>query len=276
MNPRLYLFDTTAFLHRAMHGCYGSRVPVMPADNSTFVRQAATMIAGVIARQKIDQLVLVADSTEPSFRCDVYPDYKKGRSAHPPVFKAQVPRFYEALEREGVKILHRARYEADDLIATIALDPWRTTPLTIVSSDKDLTQLLDHSVEIYDAAKARTITAEILLQELGLSPLNVPDYLGLVGDTSDNIPGVSGIGPKKAIALLQRFGVLEALYHEDAREPLADMLGPKTLQKLLDAKANAFLSRQLALPCTCPELDGFCDGSYPASTKQLQNVAATL
>jgi DNA polymerase-1 len=144
----LFLFDVSAYLHRAMHVVYGDRVATVDPNDSQFIKHACAMIANTMQRCDVSRMVLVQDSLEPSFRCDVYPAYKAGRRDHYPVFKQGAPRFFAAMEKAGVKVLGVPRFEADDLIASLVqvLRQRRGAKIVIVSSDKDLLMHVEEAV----------------------------------------------------------------------------------------------------------------------------------
>lgn len=248
MTTPIYLFDISAYLHRAMYVCYGDRVAEIEPSDTAFIRHAAGMLANTMDALRVERMVVVCDSTEPSFRCDEYPAYKAERKAHYPVFAAQAPKFYDAMRDVSVAVAAEPRYEADDLIATIvrrAGDRY-----VVVSSDKDLLALVrdDRSVDFYDPMKGAWIGVGDVRSKFGVDPSQLYDYTGLVGDTSDGIPGVPGFGPKTAAKLLREFDSLDEIYSPERREALGEFSTPKQVKTLLAHQEDAFMSRRLASP----------------------------
>lgn len=249
----IYLIDISAYLHRAMHAVYGDHAPTIAPTDTAFVDHACVMLANTMTKLHIERMAVVCDSTERSFRCDFFPAYKAERKPHTPVFSAQAPCFFESLCDIDVTVYDEPRYEADDLIATLAgQEP--DVPYVIVSHDKDLLALVndDTKISAYNPmSDAWTHEADVL-KRFEVKPEQLYDYLGLLGDTADGIPGVEGIGAKTAAKLLSRFGTIDAVYADEA--VLQTMVSKKQFASLIANKESAFLSRRLALPIMCDEL----------------------
>ncbi len=190
-----------------------------------------------------------------SFRNELYPAYKAQRDLPPAALEAQLDACYELAEAFGAASLIDERYEADDLIGTLArraTDDGRSA--VVVTSDKDLAQLVSERVSLLDfAAGARLGPAEVEAK-LGVPPAKVADLLGLAGDAVDNIPGVPGVGLKTAAALLAHFDSLADLYQRLGEVAALPIRGARSLAaKLEAAREIAFLSRQLAtVVCDVP------------------------
>jgi DNA polymerase-1 len=151
----------------------------------------------------------------------------------------------------GLACYSDPQYEADDLIGTLA-DYWRGRghPVCVVSSDKDLAQLVSAGDYWWDFSRNQKLGSAQLMQKFGVLPEQMADYLALTGDAVDNIPGVPGIGPKSAAALLSHFGSLDSLYERLHEVPFLSFRGAKSVhQKLLKHRADAELARQLTLIC---------------------------
>jgi 5'-3' exonuclease len=244
----VFLFDISAYLHRAMYVTYGDRAATADPADSSIARQACRMLANTMDTLGVQNMAVVCDSTESSFRCDEYPAYKADRKAHYPVFAAQAPRFYASLREIDVVVIGQPRYEADDLIASIVQQPGS---YVIVSSDKDLSALVTRdarTVQLYDPMKNAWVTPGDVRAKFGIEPSQLYDYVGLVGDTSDGIPGVPGFGQKTAAKLLREFDSLDEIYSAERREALGEFCTAKQVERLLAAKDDAFLSRSLAVP----------------------------
>ncbi len=199
-------------------------------------------INNLIEQEKSDYIVFALDSEGPSFRSQIDPNYKAQRPTPPEELLQQLPIAISWIEKMGLKNLAKEGFEADDIIASLvkcAKD--RNIKVRIVSHDKDLYQLIeDQKVVLYDPIKRVEIDEEGAKKKFGVPPKMIRDYLALVGDSADNIPGVKGIGPKTAVKLLQKYGSIENIYdHIDEIEP------PRIRKLLMEGKEKAFLSKKL-------------------------------
>ncbi len=193
-----------------------------------------------------DYLLFALDSKEKTLRCKIDPNYKANRPKPPEDLLKQLPIAIDWIKKMGFKSLEVPGYEADDIIGTIAKDAkQKNIKVQIVTSDKDLYQLVDDDkVLIYDPMKKIKINEEACIKKFGVKPTQIVDYLAIVGDSSDNIPGVKGIGPKGARTLLKEFGSLKNIYEN------IDKIGNKRTKKLLEeSKDNAYMSYALASLC---------------------------
>lgn len=171
----------------------------------------------LLRTRKPDKLVLTMDSPGPTFRHQQFDQYKANRPAMPEELPCQIERIKELAQLLHIPVLAKETYEADDIIASLCRQVNGTdTEVFICSKDKDLEQLISPKVAMYDAKTDTVLDLEQLHRQKGLTPQQTADVLALAGDTSDNIPGVPGIGPKKATALIQKYGSLdELLAHVD-------------------------------------------------------------
>lgn len=263
MTAPIYLIDISAYLHRAMHVVYGDRAASVAPTDTAFIDHACIMLANTMAKLRIERMAVVCDSTQSSFRCDVYPAYKAERKPHTAVFAAQAPRFFDALRDLDVTVFDEPRYEADDLIATLA-GTEEGIPYTIVSHDKDLFALVDDEKRIcaYNPMADTWTRSADIHKKFGVYPSQFYDYLGLLGDTADGIPGVEGVGAKTAAKLLAQFGTIDGIYADE--EKLRAAVTKSQFASLIANKANAFLSRTLARPVVCDEISLTGHGEMPA------------
>ena len=217
----------------------------------------AQMLTKVMRDKKPDYLCVVFDPPGPTHRHAMYDAYKATRQKMPEDLVTQVPYIKELVRAHGVAQLEQAGYEADDLIAT--LTRWaveHALEVVIVSGDKDLLQLVsDPEVRQWDPQKDRIFNEEGVAERFGVAPRQMVDYLALVGDSSDNIPGVKGVGEKTAKQLLQRWPSLDAILQH------VEEVTPASLKaRLLADQASAHLSRQLVILKTdvplSPQIDG--------------------
>lgn len=183
-----------------------------------------------------------------SFRNELYPAYKSGRELPPPELEAQIDDCYAVAEAFGAACCIDDRFEADDLIAALVR---RLTPeghgAVIVTSDKDLAQLVSDRVSVLDFSREERYGPAEVEAKFGVRPEQIPDFLGLAGDPVDSIPGVPGVGKKTAAALLAAFGDLEGVYDHLEEVPRLSMRGARSVAaKLADHRETAFLSKRLA------------------------------
>lgn len=218
----------------------------------------ASFLIQYLTREKPQQVGVYFDgSLTTSFRNEIYPDYKSGRELPPPELVAQLDDCQAVARAFGLYTWIDERYEADDGIgARVAELSARGQGCVMLTPDKDMAQLVTDEVEMYDFAKDRRYGPAEVLERWGVRPEQVRDLLGLAGDAVDSIPGVRGVGPKTATALLAAFPSLEAIYANLDRIAELEFRGAKTLGKKLEAAREiAFLSRDLATialdaPCT--------------------------
>lgn len=191
------------------------------------------------------------ESLTTSFRNDIYPEYKANREPAPPELERQFAWSQAIARHMGLPVYADDRYEADDLIATLATC-WRARghPLHIISSDKDLAQLVAEADTWWDFARRRRMGRAELATHFGVGPEQIADFLALTGDSVDNIPGIPGVGRKTAAALLGHFGSLEAIYGRLEEIPYLSFRGAKTMaRKLREHHETAVLARRLTGLC---------------------------
>ncbi len=238
---KLYLIDGHAQIYRAFYAVEGLRSPDGRPTNAIF--QFTRMLIHLIREQKPDYLAACFDAPGKTFRHDQYTEYKANRKPAPPELKDQIPTILNIVEEYNIPIFTKEGYEADDLIGTIAkkaTDSDEEIMVVIVSGDKDLAQLLSPRVCMYDPKKDKISTVDSFTEENGFGPDKLPDLMGLWGDSSDNIPGVEGIGQKIGRELIQKYGSLEELLDR------ASEIKGKRGEALLKSREVAVLSKELA------------------------------
>ena len=196
----------------------------------------------LLKEHKPEYIAVAMDSKTPTFRHDMYPEYKATRDKTPDDLRSQIPLVEKALNGAGVSCLRQNGLEADDLIATLAHNcTMDGMECMILTGDKDLMQLIGDSVYMLRPVKGEYIRfdAQTVYNHMGVRPDQIVDYLSLIGDSSDNVPGVKGIGPKGAVKLLAEYGDLDTIYNH-----LNDIPAGAS-KKLGESRENAFLSRDL-------------------------------
>ncbi|MFQ6702948.1 MAG: DNA polymerase I [Alphaproteobacteria bacterium] len=248
----LTLIDGNSLLFRAYYGVH-SRLTRADGTPTGAVYGFFNMILPILASAKPDDaFVCIFDASRITFRQDIYPEYKTNRAATPADLIAQGKMIQSGLLSMGVPVLCVPGVEADDVIATLAHTNCTASNATrIITSDKDLMQLVSDCVFLYDGMKNREIHEPEVLEKFGVTPSQVIDVQSLMGDSSDNVPGVPGIGPKKAAELINQFGTLDNLYAN-----LADVKNERIRNLLRDNREMAYISRQLVSLKTDVDLSG--------------------
>ncbi|MGE5545476.1 MAG: DNA polymerase I [Solirubrobacterales bacterium] len=235
----LYLVDGSGFIFRAFHA-----LPPMTRGDGTPINAVygfTNMLLKLLNDTDADAIAVIFDAARKTFRTDIYPEYKAHRPPPPEELVPQFPLIREATRAFNVPCIEQEGFEADDLIATYARQALRAGGrVTIVSSDKDLMQLVDDGIEMLDPIKNKTIGAAEVVEKFGVPPAKVVDVQALCGDATDNVPGVPGIGVKTAAQLIEEFGDLETLL---ARA--GEIKQPKRRETLLANLDKARVSKQL-------------------------------
>ncbi|MFH0794276.1 MAG: 5'-3' exonuclease H3TH domain-containing protein, partial [bacterium] len=247
--PQLYLIDGHSLLFKAYFAIRSLTSPKGVPTNAVF--GFVKMIQKLIRDRKPTHCLAVFDSAGPTFREEIYEDYKANRPPPPDDFIVQEPYVEKWLKAQGIARMALPGFEADDLIGTLARQAsHKGFAVMIVSADKDLFQLVDDNVKLlrFLADDMQVYDAQMVKEKMGVTPEQIIDYLALTGDTSDNIPGVPSIGPKSASVLLAEFGSLDGIYAH-----LEQIKREKQRQVLQDNHDKALLSRQLStINCESP------------------------
>ena len=253
--PTLYLIDASFFVFRAYHS-----MPAEMADADGLPVNAlygfAKFIGDLIERERPEHIAVAFDeSLESSFRNRIYPAYKANREPAPVELKHQFERCRELCRLLGLAEFASSEFEADDIIGTLAASARaHGYRCSIVTRDKDLAQLVRSGDEFWDYVADVRIGYDGIPERFGVRPERIADYLALTGDAVDNIPGVSGIGPKTASALLAEFSSLEDIYTNIDRVTRLGIRGAASVAARLAAdRETAFLARELTrIVCDAP------------------------
>ncbi len=236
----LYLIDGSAYIYRAFFA-------LPPLANSKGLQTNAiygftTMLLKILRDHQPEGVAIVFDEKGPTHRHEAFKEYKAQRPPMPEGMSGQIPYIHRVVEAFGIPVVRLAGYEADDLIGTLARQAEaRGFDVAIVTSDKDMFQLLTPKVRIYDPVKDKWFGEAECVAKFGVEPERVIDIMGLMGDTSDNIPGVKGIGEKTAAKLIAQFGTIP-----DLLARLQEVAPPKTRALLTEQAEQARMSRALA------------------------------
>src|SRR5881394_1955956 len=236
----LWLVDGSGYLFRAYHA-----LPPMTRPDGTPINAVygfcRMLVADILDKPEVDHVAMILDAGSPTFRNEIYDQYKANRDAPPDDLIPQFPLIREAAKAFNVTVCELEGYEADDLIATyarLALEAGGTC--TIVSSDKDLMQLIRPGVEMMDPIKKIKLGPEAVMEKFGVTPDKVVDVQALAGDSTDNVPGAPGIGVKTAAQLINEYGNLETLLQRTA-----EIKQPKRRESLEQNAELIRLSKQL-------------------------------
>ena len=253
---KLLLIDANSLIHRCFHALPPLTTPKGEPINAVY--GLSSILLKILREHQPDYVAAAFDRPEPTFRDEIFKEYKAHR---PPTADTLVPQLKEAhktFEKFGIKVVEKAGFEADDVVGTLAerfkdSEALRQAQgddfelkVIIFSGDKDNLQLIDDDrvvVELLKTGVSKTVTYNkaFFLQTYGFSPEQLVDYKALVGDASDNIPGVMGIGPKGATDLIKEYGSGEKIYEE------VGLISKKVLQEKLEKnRDSAFLSKKLA------------------------------
>ena len=247
---RLYLIDGSSYIYRAFFAIrqYLSNSKGLPTNA---IYGFAIMLLKILREEGPDYLAIVFDAKGKTFREEEYAAYKAHRPSMPDDLVPQIPYIHDLVKAFNIPALQIEGYEADDIIGTITKRAEREGyQVTIVSGDKDLMQLISPNVKMLDTLKNRLFGEKEVIEKFGVEPKRVVEVMALMGDTSDNIPGVPGIGPKTATALIKKFGDIETLLANAEKVDNA-----RIKEKLLRYKDQARLSRRLSTLVTDMDID---------------------
>ena len=248
---KILLLDGNSLAYRAFFA-----LPLLTNESGIHTNAVygfTTMLQKIIAEEQPTKMLVAFDAGKTTFRHETFEEYKGGRQKTPPELSEQFPYIRKLIDAYNIQRYELPLYEADDIIGTLATQA-HDAEVIIVSGDKDLTQLATDNVTVYITRKGITdiekYTPAHIEEKYGLTPLQIIDMKGLMGDASDNIPGVPGVGEKTAIKLLKEYGSVEALY-----EAIDGMKASKMKEKLMANEASAHVSKKLATIFTEAPID---------------------
>lgn len=244
MKKKLILIDGNSIAYRAFFA-----LPLLSNDKGVHTNAIygfTMMLMKILEDEKPSHMLVAFDAGKTTFRHSTFKEYKGGRQKTPPELSEQFPLVRQLLDTYGIARYELENYEADDIIGTLAQQASKEDyEVKVISGDRDLLQLVDERITVSMTKKGITeveeYTPTAILEKYELTPEQIVDMKGLMGDKSDNIPGVPGIGEKTAIKLLKQFQTVEGVY-----ENINEVSGAKLLQNLSENKEQALMSKELA------------------------------
>lgn len=235
----LYLIDGSAYIYRAYHAIRNLANSKGLPTNAAF--GFARMLIKLIEDRSPEYVAMFFDAKGPTFRHEIYRDYKANRPPMPEDLSIQIPYIKEITHGFNIPVIEMQGFEADDLIGTFRYQAEKAGFFVVmVTGDKDFVQLVTDNAVIWDPMKEKTIDINTIREDFGVEPYQMIDVMGLSGDAADNIPGVPGIGPKTALSLIKTFGSVERLY-----ERVHTITKKKQHENLVQYKEQAFMSKKL-------------------------------
>lgn len=252
-NKKLMIIDGSSLIHRAFYA-----LPLLSNKKGLYTNGVygfLTMLYKVLEDKKPDYICVAFDKKGPTFRHEEYDKYKAHRSATPSELAQQFPMIRDILDAMNIKYIEMSGFEADDIAGTLAkTGEENSLEVILVTGDKDYLQLASDNTKVLITRKGITeleeFNKDIVLKEYGITPKQLIDLKGLMGDQSDNIPGVPGIGEKTGLKLIKEYGTIENIY-----ENIDNISGKKLKENLIENKELAFLSRRLGEIITSVPLD---------------------
>jgi len=241
---KFLIIDLFNLIHRAYHAL-PKEFSDKDGNPTNAIYGVSSMLINVLQQVSPDYVCAVLDTEAPTFRHTDFTGYKAHRRPVEDMLTVQIPKIVEMVTAFGIKMVSSPGYEADDLVGTLAVKNQDCCQMILLSNDRDLWQLVSPNILIMLPStrgdKIEWLGEKEVAARLGVAPAQVPDYKGLVGDASDNIPGVYGVGEKSANSLITTFGTVERIYKN------IDKVSPDSLRKkLLDGYEQAIMSKRLA------------------------------
>ena len=261
---KVVLIDGSGYIFRAFYA-----LPPMTREDGTPVNAVygfCTMLTRLLKEADADYIAVMFDAARKTFRNDIYPEYKATRREVPEDLIPQFPLLREAVGAFNIVKIEAEGYEADDLLATYARLAFEAgANVTVVSADKDLMQLVGTNIHLFDPMKQRDVDEAAVLEKFGVTPDKVVDVQALAGDSTDNVPGIAGIGVKTAAQLINEYGSLENLL-----ENAAQIKQPKRRQSLTEQADMARISKKLVT------LNAFAPAEIPLDDLKAAPVDETV
>ena len=264
MANRLILVDGSSYLFRAYHA-----LPALTNSkglNTGAAKGVIGMIRKLVADYAGDQVVVIFDAKGPTFRNDIYPEYKANRPPMPDELREQIEPIQDSIRAMGLPLICIGGVEADDVIGTLSVQAADNGREVVISTgDKDMAQLVNDHITLINTMNNTTMNHDGVVNKFGVPPALIIDLLALMGDKVDNIPGVAGVGEKTATALLQHLGGIDSIYKQlDAVADLPIRGARSLVAKLNAARGDAELSYELATIKTDCDL-GLAEGDLDSS-----------
>ena len=229
-NREVYLIDGSSYIYRAFYAMRDMSTSQGMPTNAVFI--CSRMLINLLKEKRPGHICFVLDSRGPTFRHELYQDYKATRQKMPEGLGVQIPYIIQIVEALGIPIVQKQGFEADDIIATLARRCGQGCTVYIVSGDKDLMQLVNDTILVWDTLTDKIYDREAVKEKFDVYPEYIPDLLAIMGDASDNIPGIPGIGAKGAAALIREMGHLEDILNN------VDAVGSPKQKKALQEHAE--------------------------------------
>ena len=269
--PEFLILDGHSLAYRAFHGLPVENFATSSGQHTNAVYGFVSMLVNVLKDRKPSHLVVAFDVSRKTFRSERYPEYKATRAKTPPEFKGQVELIKQVLEALNIRVVEADGFEADDILATLAKAC--DFPVSIISGDRDSFQLVDERVTILYPRKGMSdlvlMTPEAVFEKYGVSPVQYRTLAALVGETSDNLPGVPGVGPKTAAKWIAEYGELESIIA--IAESIGGKVGEALRANLEQVQLNFELNRLVENAPVDTNIASYAKRDYDASV-----VHATL
>ena len=273
----LILVDGSSYLYRAFHA-----LPPLTASNGQptgAIRGVVSMLRKMQADNADSNIVVVFDAKGKTFRDEMYAEYKSNRPPMPDDLREQIEPLHQCVKAMGLPMVVHPGVEADDVMGTLAVQAAAEGKSVIISTgDKDMAQLVSEQVTLVNTMSNTLYDRDGVVEKFGVPPELIIDYLAIIGDTSDNIPGVPGVGPKSAVPMLQRIGDLDAIYADLEAIRELDFRGAKKMpEKMLEYREQAYLSHKLATIKLDVELEAdLCLENAPPDRNALHRLFTEL
>jgi len=274
----LVLVDGSSYLYRAFHAMFKADLRNADGHPTGATRTVISMLRKLMADYPESVVAVVFDAKGKTFRDEIYPEYKAQRPSMPDDLRVQIEPIHDTIRAMGLPLIVVEGVEADDVIGTLAAEAsLKSVPVVISTGDKDMAQLVDEHVTLINTMTETTMDIAGVEEKFGIPPSLIIDYLALMGDKVDNIPGVPGVGEKTALALLQNLGSIKDIYENLDKVAAVEFRGAKTMAaKLEKNKEFADLSYLLATIKTDVEMsEGIEDLAHtPPDIDKLKEIFA--